>query len=198
MNITNCLETERPCIRPLRDFDAKDLVEYQSDHRVVRYIPWNVRSHEEVKLAIKSQVNGPIPFEVEGDSLVLGWELKASGKVIRQSNASLISLPNRTANIGWVTHRHYWRQGFAFEASKLVLSLLLQQGAIQKIVASIDTRNLGSANLAKKLGMRREGEFKNSAFTKGEWCDMWLYAVLKGEFADPIAFRGQNKTVENF
>jgi aminoglycoside 6'-N-acetyltransferase len=39
-----------------------------------------------------------------------------------------------------------------------------------------------SAYLAEKLGMRREGSFIEGEFFKGEWCDMWLYAILKGEF----------------
>jgi aminoglycoside 6'-N-acetyltransferase len=30
--------------------------------------------------------------------------------------------------------------------------------------------------------MRREAEFKDGEFFKGEWCDMWLYAILKPEF----------------
>ena len=36
--------------------------------------------------------------------------------------------------------------------------------------------------LAEKLGMRREGEFIDSEFFKGDWCSMWLYAILTEEF----------------
>jgi aminoglycoside 6'-N-acetyltransferase len=36
--------------------------------------------------------------------------------------------------------------------------------------------------LAEKLGMRREATFLDGEFFKGEWCDMWLYAILKREF----------------
>ena len=54
---------------------------------------------------------------------------------------------------------------------------------VHRIIAEIDTRNPESAKLAEKLGMRREGEFINSEFFKGDWCSMWLYAILKEEFA---------------
>ena len=50
-------------------------------------------------------------------------------------------------------------------------------------MANIDTQNPESAHLAEKLGMRKEGEFRKAAFTKGEWRDMWLYAILREEFA---------------
>ena len=46
-------------------------------------------------------------------------------------------------------------------------------------MVNIDTRNPESARLAEKLGMRLEGEFKQAAYTKGEWCDMWIYALLE-------------------
>jgi len=29
--------------------------------------------------------------------------------------------------------------------------------------------------------MQLEGEFKKSIYTKGEWCDMWLYALPKND-----------------
>ena len=30
--------------------------------------------------------------------------------------------------------------------------------------------------------MRLEGEFIKSTYTKGEWCDMWLYEMLREDF----------------
>jgi aminoglycoside 6'-N-acetyltransferase len=30
--------------------------------------------------------------------------------------------------------------------------------------------------------MRLEGTFRESEFFKGDWCDMWEYAILKSEF----------------
>jgi aminoglycoside 6'-N-acetyltransferase len=173
------LETKRLRLRPLSMADADDLLEYHGDDLVVRYIPWEPRTLSSVRAAIEQYLTLPMVLDREGDSIVLGWELKASGKIVGQSNATLLSLRDRTADVGWVTNRHFWRQGLAFEATQAFQDHLLTLPNVHRLVANIDTRNPGSARLAEKLGMRLEGEFKQAAYTKGEWCDMWIYALLE-------------------
>lgn len=175
------LDTERLRLRPITSKDTGDLLLYHSDPAVVRYIPWTVRSTAEVETAIANYATLPMALNHEGDSIVLGWELKHSGKVIGQSNVSLVSLINQTADVGWVTSRGFWRQGYAYEASAAFIDFVFSQAVVRRIVANIDTRNPESARLAEKLKMRLEGEFRQSIFTKGEWCDMWQYAVLREE-----------------
>jgi RimJ/RimL family protein N-acetyltransferase len=175
------LDTERLRLRPITSKDTGDLLLYHSDPAVVRYIPWIVRSSAEVETAIANYATLPMALNHEGDSIVLGWELKSSGKVIGQSNASLVSLVNQTADVGWVTSRGFWRQGYAYEASAAFIDFVFSQAVVRRIVANIDTRNPESARLAEKLKMRLEGEFRQSIFTKGEWCDMWQYAALREE-----------------
>jgi RimJ/RimL family protein N-acetyltransferase len=175
------LDTERLRLRPITSKDTGDLLLYHSDPAVVRYIPWTVRSSAEVETAIANYATLPMALNHEGDSIVLGWELKSSGKVIGQSNASLVSLVNQTADVGWVTSRGFWRQGYAYEASAAFIDFVFSQAVVRRIVANIDTRNPESARLAEKLKMRLEGEFRQSIFTKGEWCDMWQYAALREE-----------------
>jgi len=33
----------------------------------------------------------------------------------------------------------------------------------------------------ERLGMGREGHFKENCFVKNEWCDEYLYAILSSE-----------------
>jgi aminoglycoside 6'-N-acetyltransferase len=84
--------------------------------------------------------------------------------------------------VGWVTHQDYQRQGFAFEASKAMLKFGFEVMGLHRIVAEMDTRVPASAAVAQKLGMRKEAELKEVEYFKGEWCDMWIYAILKSEF----------------
>jgi aminoglycoside 6'-N-acetyltransferase len=84
------LETERLYLRQIVKKDTLDLYEYHSDAEVVRYIPWVARSVEEVELAIDSYARFSSSLQGEGDSIVFGWEVKSTGKVIGQSNASLV------------------------------------------------------------------------------------------------------------
>ena len=96
------------------------------------------------------------------------WELKTSGKVIGQSNMGLISKEHKTSNIGWVTHQDFQSKGYAFEATKSLLAYAFSNFDLHRVIADIDTRVQISANLAEKLGMRREGTFIEGEFFKGD------------------------------
>ncbi len=178
------IETERLILRPMKIEDVDDLLEYQSNPEIVRYIPWPPRTIEQVKEAAeKTTATGKFKLVESNDYLVLVWELKGTGKVIGQSNMALVSKENKRANIGWVTHQNFQRQGYAFEATKALLKYAFQNFDLHRVIADIDTRVPKSAALAEKLGMRREATFLDGEFFKGEWCDMWLYAILKSEFS---------------
>jgi len=185
------IESQRLILRPLRITDVDDLLEYQSHPEIVRYIPWPERTREQViEAAEKTIATGKFALQDEGDYLVLAWELKdieahagVAGKVIGQSNMALRSKVDQLSDIGWVTHQDFQRRGYAFEATQALMSYAFTHFPLHRIIADIDTRNPESASMAEKLGMRREGEFKDAEFFKGAWCDMWLYAVLKDEFS---------------
>jgi len=179
------IETERLILREMRASDAADLLEYQSNPDIVRYIPWPVGTKETVQLHIDKMLANikPLPQE-EGEYLVLVWELKTTGKVIGQSNISMQSKDHLRGEVGWVTHQDFQRQGFAYEASMAMLKFGFEKMGLHRIVAEMDTRVAGSAQVALKLGMRKEAEFRQVEFFKGEWCDMWLFAILKSEFED--------------
>jgi aminoglycoside 6'-N-acetyltransferase len=179
------IETNRLILRPLNIDDVEDLLEYQSHPDIVKYIPWPERTREQViEAAEKTISTGKYELQTEGDFVVLVWEVKNSGKVIGQSNMSLKSLNDHCADIGWVTHQDFQRQGYAYEATRALMSHAFSHFRLHRIVADIDTRNPESAAMAEKLGMRREAEFKDSEFFKGDWCSMWLYAILESEFSN--------------
>jgi aminoglycoside 6'-N-acetyltransferase len=163
--------------------DVDDLLEYQSNPEIVRYIPWPPRTMEQVKeAAAKTIATGKFDLLQENDYIVLVWALKSTGQVIGQSNMGLVSKENKSSNIGWVTHQNFQRQGYALEATKALLGYAFKNFDLHRVIADIDTRVPESAALAEKLGMRREATYLDGEFFKGEWCDMWLYAILKREF----------------
>jgi aminoglycoside 6'-N-acetyltransferase len=163
--------------------DIDDLLQYQSNAEIVRYIPWPPRTMEQVKEAAEKTIaTGKFDLVEENDYIVLVWALKSTGQVIGQSNMGLVSKENKSSNIGWVTHQNFQRQGYALEATKALLSYAFKNFDLHRVIADIDTRVPESAALAEKLGMRREATYLDGEFFIGEWCDMLLYAILKREF----------------
>lgn len=180
------IETDRLFLRPISLDDVDDLLEYQSHPEIVRYIPWPERTRQQViEAAEKTIATAKFDLKEDGDFLVLVWEIKSGeskGKVIGQSNMGLKSLQDGCADIGWVTHQDFQRQGYAFEATYALMQYAFENFPIRRLIADIDTRNPESAAMAAKLGMRREGEFIDAEMFKGSLCSMWLYAILKHEF----------------
>jgi aminoglycoside 6'-N-acetyltransferase len=184
------LETDRLILRPMAMSDVDDLLEYQSDPEIVRYIPWPESTRDDVIAHVnKSIAMHKESLAQDGDTIILVWALKElpefagrAGKVIGQSNMTLKSLHDQCADIGWVTHQDFQRRGLAFEATQALMKHAFENFPLHRVIADIDTRAPQSAALAEKLGMRREAEYKDAEFFKGAWCDMWLYAILKREF----------------
>lgn len=168
----------------MQQSDAADLLEYQSNASIVRYIPWPEGTVETVQKHIDRTLaeSRSLPKE-DGEYLVLVWQLKTTGKVIGQSNLNIDSKEHKCGEIGWVTHQDFQRQGFAREASAAILKYAFDDLELHRVKAVMDTRTPASAAVAESLGMRREAEFKEVEFFKGEWCDMWNYAILRSEFA---------------
>ena len=52
-----------------------------------------------------------------------------------------------------------------------------------RVSATCDDRNTRSAALLERVGMRREGHLLESTWSKGEWTNDLLYAVLHHEWS---------------
>ena len=149
------LETRRLLLRPLALADEDDLFVYQSDPETVRYIPWPVRTREQVRAALE-KFAGRTQMSESGDTLLLAIVERTSGTVIGQTNLTIASLEDRQGSFGYVVGRAFTGRGFASEAAACVLEYAFETLDLHRVTAQIDTRNPASAAVAAKLGMRRE------------------------------------------
>ena len=176
------LESARLMLRPLDVSDEADLLAYQSDPDVVRYIPWPVRTREVVRSALEAVV-AQTRLSETGDAISLAIVEKNSARVIGQTNVSITSRADAQGEFGYVVSRAYAGRGFATEASRTMLDHAFGAVGLHRMTARIDTRNLASAAVARKLCMRREAEFRESEWFKGEWSSSWIYAILASEWS---------------
>jgi aminoglycoside 6'-N-acetyltransferase len=174
-------ESARIFARPFELSDEADLLEYQSDENVVRYIPWPKRTRDQVHEALIKSISST-KFTENEDHLDFVWQLKESGKVIGQSNIGLVAKEHHHAEIGWVVNPLYSNQGYATEVTKALITFAFQKFDLHRISAYIDQRNSASIRVAERLGMRLEANYKEDELFKGEWVSGNLYAVLKSEW----------------
>jgi RimJ/RimL family protein N-acetyltransferase len=63
-----------------------------------------------------------------------------------------------------------------------MLRLGFDELGLHRIFAGCDPRNTGSLRVMDRLGMRREAEFLENEYLKGEWVDEIVWAMLESEW----------------
>ncbi len=53
--------------------------------------------------------------------------------------------------------------------------------AVQRVEASTDLENLAEHRALEKAGFQREGVLRRAQFRAGDWHDLVVYSVLRGE-----------------
>ncbi len=111
----------------------------------------------------------------------LAAEDKDTGKLIGYLLCKQVDAPG-IYELGWIFHRSVWRQGYAYEAVSALMDHLFRAEKAHKVVAETEdaVRSLG---LMEKLGMRREGVFRQHVRdTGGQWRDLYWYGLLRDEY----------------
>ena len=88
----------------------------------------------------------------------------------------------------WMLNRKYQGKGYAYEAAKAFFDYLFNEKGARRIYAYTEDYNLSSQKLCEKLGMRREGVFKEfvSFVNNPDGTPLYentvQYAILKKEW----------------
>ena len=108
------------------------------------------------------------------------------GKVIGEVGVFVEKEPKSEGNVGWMLHPDYHGQGYATEAAQTLVGYAFRERHLHRLTSGCDTRNAASWRLMERLGMRREGHFRQSRWLHGEWQDEYLYALLRDEWLNSI------------
>jgi RimJ/RimL family protein N-acetyltransferase len=177
------LETDRTQLRPFTQDDFEALLSYQSRPDVTRFLYWEARSSQEVQAALEKKI-ACRAIRSEGDVLALAVERSDTARVIGDVILQLTSEEHRTAELGYVIHPAHRGNGYATEACRPLLGLAFDDLGLHRVVAGLDARNVASARVLEKLGMRREAHFVENESVKGEWQSAIEYAILDREWRE--------------
>jgi RimJ/RimL family protein N-acetyltransferase len=153
--------TDRLELRAHRETDLDDLLSFHSDPEVVRYIPWPVRTRDQVVEALAVKLERTVA-QNSGDWIVLAMQLRETGQVIGE--ALLKREADDEAELGYALARPFHGKGLATEAATAMLALAFDSFGVHRVIAKFDSRNTASQLLLERLGFRfvrdHRAEFK--------------------------------------
>ena len=173
--------TERLNIRPFTAADFDDVFVYLSDPNVVRYLYWDVRDADASRAFLQERA-GAVELAEEGQRLALAMEWREVGRVVGEILLRWTSREHRQGEIGFVLNPEFHGKGLAREAAEAMLAIGFDGLGLHRIAGRCDPRNAASAGLLERLGMRREAHFVHDEIFKGEWGDVYIYAILEDEW----------------
>ena len=163
--------------------DAKDVFAYLHEPEVNCFMSMKLDTLEDAVKELKRR-SGETEFH-------LAIVLKETGKVIGEIEAYLEPDDDKngdTFSPCWMLNKNYQGKGYAYEAAHAFLDDLFIKKWARRIYAYTEDYNVASQRLCKKLGMRKEGEFKEFiSFVKNpdgtpHYENTFQFAILKKEW----------------
>ena len=175
------LAADRLVLRRFRPADLPAFVAYRSDPEVARYQTWSAPFPLESAERMLAELNDLHP-DTPGEWYQFAVALHGSGELIGDCAAQTMADDPRQAEIGFTFAPAHQGRGYATEAVRRLLDYLFLERGKHRVSAACDDRNVRSSALLRRVGMRREGLTVESVWSKGEWTNDELYAILAREW----------------
>lgn len=181
------IETERLILRPFSEDDAADVLEYLKEPAVNCFASMKLNSLEEAQAEMKKRTGETeyyFAIVLKNDNKVIG-EIEAYPE---RGEPHDTKSPLDTFSPCWMLNRKYQGKGYAYEAAHAFFDYLFRGKNARRIYAYTEDYNLSSQRLCEKLGMRREGLFKefisfvNNPDGTPKYENTVQYAILKKEW----------------
>lgn len=175
------LRTGRLVLRPYEAGDFEDFAALAGDAAVTRYLYWGPRDRTSAREAFDRRLSGETS-EGGVKPLTLALFERATGRFAGECGIVRVRAEHRDGELGYMLHTDIHGQGLAVEAAREVLRIGFEALKLHRIHATCDDRNMASARVLEKLGMRKEGHFRSNEWVKGEWTGALIYALLEDEW----------------
>jgi len=174
------LRTAHLTLRPFlpEDFDA--FAGIHGDAEVARWLYNEPRRGKEARDLFERKRAGSA-LRAEGDWLSCAIVEDETGTVVGDLAFHWVSEEQRTGEIGFLISPAQQGKGYATEAAGALLNWAFAAG-FHRVIGRLEPRNVASARVLEKLGMRREALFVENEWVKGEWQSELVYAVLAREW----------------
>ena len=162
-------------LREISILDAEKLFEIRRNSDAMKFLDRPVAQHlDEAKDLIHRMLNDAI--QNQG----IGWAISLAGchDLIGTIGFYRISKENHRAEIGYMLHPQFWRQGLMSEALVRIIDFGFQSMKLHSIEADINPNNLASKAILEKNNFVKEASFKENVFFDGRFLDSDVYSLI--------------------
>ncbi len=174
------LVSERLVVRRFQDSDLAAFLAYRNDPAISRYQNWAALSAPRAQAILQEQRH--VEPGSPGPWFQFALALKATGQLVGDCGLQVLLQDARQAQVTLSLALAYQGDGLATEALTTVLDYAFINLDLHRVLAVMDTENVGPVRLCERVGMRREGHFVKNVWFKGRWADEYLFALLQAEW----------------
>ncbi len=179
------LRTRRLVLREIRLEDWPDAQVVDSDAEVVRYQSNDVIDEDGTKKYLAQCV--ALAAEVPRRVFDFAICFKEDGRFLGRVGLRIERPEHKEASIWFNLRRDHWGRGLVTEGLEALLDFGFNTLGLHRLYGDCDPRNLSSARVMEKVGMRREAHLRENWWLKGEWCDSFIYALLEHEWRQKVS-----------
>ncbi|MEU6881480.1 GNAT family protein [Streptomyces sp. NPDC046712] len=174
------VRTKRLRLRPVRADDLEAIYAHRSLPEVALYLPHEPHTREVTRQTLARLMAGEA-LATPGDWFGMAVE-NESGRVVGEVFLRREPDEPATGQIGFAFHPDVHGTGIATEAVTAGLDIAFDHFGWHRVIGICDVRNVASAALMRRIGMRHESVLRDGTFLKGAWCSDSVFAVLAGEW----------------
>jgi len=165
-------------LREITRSDAGDWHRILADPRVNEFTSTPEMSVNEVEGLIEALDEG---FRAKAQ---IRWALAeaSTGKMIGDLGYNVFFVRDRRAEVGYGLAPEYWRQGLMTAALSSVIDYGFSALNLNKVEATVNTRNHRSSGLLRKLGFQPEGTLRDYRNRRGVFGDAHFFGLLCREW----------------
>ena len=121
-------------------------------------------------------------YEMGGNFPWIACAVEAGTGVVGGLTLNVRSEEHRGGEIGFIIHPRHQGNGYATESAQALLRWAFEEVGFHRVYGRAEPRNTASCRVMEKLGMRKEADFVENGWVKGEWQSDVLYAMLDREW----------------
>jgi RimJ/RimL family protein N-acetyltransferase len=168
-------------LRPYELGDLAFLHDMFGREDVCRYLRWEPMDIDQARALLDRRLR-QTHIDAETDAILLAAVDTETSRVIGEFMLRVTNTQSRQGEIGWSIHPDAQGRGLATEGAREMLRLGFDELGLHRIMADCDPRNVASFRVMERLGMRREAQFIENEFLKGEWIGEIVCAMLEDEW----------------